>query len=245
MAIFHDMIEETMEVFMDDFSVFGDFFSSCPSHVDKMLKRYEDTNLVLNWEKCHFIVKEGIVLGHKISKSEIKVDRAKVDVIAKLHHLTSVKVDYDVDPRAPLILGRPFLRITRALIDAHSEELTLRVNDEAITFKGDILYLEKLLNEDPSPNLPPMKNEDLKQANVTMTKPSIKKPPELELKDLPFHLEYAFLEGTDKLPVIISKELKDEEKAALLRVLKSHKWAIAWKISNIKGIDPHFCTHKS
>ncbi|GJV47668.1 reverse transcriptase domain-containing protein [Tanacetum coccineum] len=91
MAIFHDMIEETMEVFMDDFSVFGDSFSSCLSHLDKMLKRCEDTNLVLNWEKCHFMVKEGIVLGHKISKSGIEVDRAKVDVIAKLPHPTSVK----------------------------------------------------------------------------------------------------------------------------------------------------------
>ncbi|GJX83283.1 reverse transcriptase domain-containing protein [Tanacetum coccineum] len=75
MAIFHDMIEETMEVFMDDFSVFGDSFSSCLFHLDKMLKRCEDTNLVLKWEKCHFMVKEGIVLGHKISKSEIEVDR--------------------------------------------------------------------------------------------------------------------------------------------------------------------------
>ncbi|GJY53310.1 reverse transcriptase domain-containing protein [Tanacetum coccineum] len=59
-AIFHDMIEKTMEVFMDDFSVFGDSFSSCLSHLDKMLQRCEDTNLVLNWEKCHFMVKEGI-----------------------------------------------------------------------------------------------------------------------------------------------------------------------------------------
>ncbi|GJY54179.1 reverse transcriptase domain-containing protein [Tanacetum coccineum] len=79
MAIFHDMIEETMEVFMDDFLVFGDSFSSCLSHLDKMLKRCEDTNLVLNWEKCHFMVKESIVLGHKISKSGIEVDKAKVD----------------------------------------------------------------------------------------------------------------------------------------------------------------------
>ncbi|GJU45568.1 reverse transcriptase domain-containing protein [Tanacetum coccineum] len=78
MAIFHDMIEETMEVFMDDFSVFRDSFSSCLSHLDKMLKRCEDTNLVLNWEKCHFMVKEGIILGHKISKFRIEV----VDVIA-------------------------------------------------------------------------------------------------------------------------------------------------------------------
>ncbi|GKB13319.1 reverse transcriptase domain-containing protein [Tanacetum coccineum] len=91
MAIFHDMIEETMEVFMDDFSIFGDSFSLCLSHLDKMLKRCEDINLVLNWEKCHFMVKEGIVLGHKISKSGIEVDKAKVDVIAKLPHPTSVK----------------------------------------------------------------------------------------------------------------------------------------------------------
>ncbi|GKF29484.1 reverse transcriptase domain-containing protein, partial [Tanacetum coccineum] len=91
MAIFHDMIEKTMKVFMDDFSVFGDSFSSCLSHLDKMRKRCEDTNLVLNWEKCHFMVKEGIVLGHKISKFGIEVDRAKVDVIAKLPPPTSVK----------------------------------------------------------------------------------------------------------------------------------------------------------
>ncbi|GJU78997.1 reverse transcriptase domain-containing protein [Tanacetum coccineum] len=91
MAIFHDMIEETMEVFMDYFSVFGDSFASCLFHLDKMLKRCEDTNLVLNWEKCHFMVKEGIVLDHNISKSGIEVDKAKVDVIAKLPHPTSVK----------------------------------------------------------------------------------------------------------------------------------------------------------
>nr|GEX48334.1 reverse transcriptase domain-containing protein [Tanacetum cinerariifolium] len=90
-AIFHNMLEKTIDVFMDDFSVFGDSFSSCLSNLDKMLKRCEDTNLVLNWEKCHFMCKEGIVLGHKILKSEIKVDRAKVDVIAKLPHPTTVK----------------------------------------------------------------------------------------------------------------------------------------------------------
>nr|GEV83989.1 reverse transcriptase domain-containing protein [Tanacetum cinerariifolium] len=91
MAIFYDMIEKTMEVFMDDFSVFEDSFSSCLTNLDKMLKRWEDTNLVLNWEKCHFMCREGIVLRHKISKSGIEVDRAKVDVIAKLPHPTTVK----------------------------------------------------------------------------------------------------------------------------------------------------------
>nr|GEZ32158.1 reverse transcriptase domain-containing protein [Tanacetum cinerariifolium] len=112
-------------------------------------------------------------------------------------------------------------------------------------FERDIALIEKLLNEDPSPNFPPtIKKEDLKQVDVSMTKPSIEELPELELKDLPPHLEYAYLERTDKLPVIISKELKDEENVALLKVLKSHKRVISWKISDIKGIDPHFCTHK-
>nr|GEZ75568.1 reverse transcriptase domain-containing protein [Tanacetum cinerariifolium] len=139
MAIFHDMIEKTMEVFMDDFSVFENYFQSCLSHLDQMLKRCEDTNLCLNWEKSHFMVKEGAVLGqrqdkhfrpihyasktmteaeskytttekemlavekihfmvkegiglgHKISKNGIEVDKAKVDVTAKLPHPTTIK----------------------------------------------------------------------------------------------------------------------------------------------------------
>nr|GFB78785.1 reverse transcriptase domain-containing protein [Tanacetum cinerariifolium] len=91
LAIFHDMVEKTMEVFMDEFSVFGNCFKNCLSRLDKMLQRCEDTNLSLNWEKSHFMVKEGIVLGHKISKNGIEVDKAKVDVIAKLPHPTTVK----------------------------------------------------------------------------------------------------------------------------------------------------------
>nr|GEU92191.1 reverse transcriptase domain-containing protein [Tanacetum cinerariifolium] len=91
MAIFHDMIEKTMKVFMDDFSVFGDSFQSYLSHLEKMLKRCEDTNLCLNWEKSHFMVKEGIILGHKISKKGIEVDKVKIDVISKLPHPTTVK----------------------------------------------------------------------------------------------------------------------------------------------------------
>nr|GEW07527.1 reverse transcriptase domain-containing protein [Tanacetum cinerariifolium] len=92
MAIFHDMIEKTIEVFMDVFLVFGNSFQSCFSHLERMLKRCEDTNLSLNWEKSHFMVKEGIVFGHKISKQGIEVDKAKVDVITKLPHPTTVKV---------------------------------------------------------------------------------------------------------------------------------------------------------
>ncbi|GKD71140.1 reverse transcriptase domain-containing protein [Tanacetum coccineum] len=249
--------------------------------------------------------------------------------VGKFHFSADfVVVDYVVDPRVPLILGTPFLRTTRALIDVYGEELTLRVDDEAITFKvgqtsrysyndavsinridvidvackeyyqevlgfsdsstsgnptpslepilstsslsltpfeegdfileeieacltndsippgidddnfdpeGDLLLLEKLLNDDPSSPLPP---KELHVEELKIVKSSIDDPPELELKDLPSHLEYAFLEGTDKLPVIIAKDLKEDEKVRLLKVLKSHKRAIAWKISDIKGIDP-------
>nr|GEU63725.1 reverse transcriptase domain-containing protein [Tanacetum cinerariifolium] len=105
-----------------------------------------------------------------------------------------------------------------------------RIKDSFFDPEGDILYLKKLLNDDPS-QLSPM---DLKQEEKTKAKSSIEEPLELELKELPSHLEYAFLEESDKLPVIIAK-LKDVEKKALIKVLKSHKRAIAWKISDIKG----------
>nr|GEV51347.1 reverse transcriptase domain-containing protein [Tanacetum cinerariifolium] len=114
------------------------------------------------------------------------------------------------------------------------------IEDSYYDPEGDNLYLEKLLNDDPS-QLPPI---DLKQVEETKAKSSIEEPLELELKELSSHLEYAFLEETDKLPMIIAKDLKDDEKEALLKVLKSHKQAIAWKITDIKGIDPIFCTHK-
>nr|GEU59160.1 reverse transcriptase domain-containing protein [Tanacetum cinerariifolium] len=231
--------------------------------------------------------------------------------VGKFHFLIDfVVVDFEADPRVLLILGRSFLRTGHALIDVYREEITLRVNDEFVTFnlnqtmrysstyddnsvnrvnvltlltesefyketivkssspiltpfgesdffleeikdflndesiptriedsfydpKGDILYLEKLLKEDPF-QLPSM---DLKQVEETKAKSSIEEPPELELKELSSHLEYAFLEETDKLPVIIAKDLKDVEKEALIKVLKSHKRTIAWKISDIKKLN--------
>nr|GEW86563.1 DNA-directed DNA polymerase [Tanacetum cinerariifolium] len=252
--------------------------------------------------------------------------------VGKFHFPTNfVVVDFKADPRVPFILGRSFLRTGRALFDVYGEEITLWVNDEAITFnvnqtmrysstyddflvnridiidvdreeyaqeilgfslggnptltsepilsdsslfltpfegsdfileeieaylkdesispkidhancdpEGDICLIEKLLNDDPF-QLPPM---DLKQGEVVNAKSSIEEPPELELKELPSHLEYAYLEGVDKLPIIIAKDLKVDEKEALLKVLKSPKGVIAWKITDIKGIDPCFCTHK-
>nr|GEX08923.1 reverse transcriptase domain-containing protein [Tanacetum cinerariifolium] len=227
-----------------------------------------------------------------------------------------VVVDFDADPRVPLILKRSFLKTERALIDVFEGELTLRVGKEAITFnldqtsrysanyndmtakridvinmaceeysqevlrffdvtasadaflgleddpnspkfdpsyydpEGDILLLEAILNSEP---LPPLLNheqylpsykKELKVCEAKTVKSFVDEPPEVELKDLPPHLEYAFLEGSNKLPVIIAKGLGDEEKSTLIKVLKSHKRAIAWKLSDIQGINLKFCTHK-
>ncbi|GJR14847.1 hypothetical protein Tco_0797499 [Tanacetum coccineum] len=254
--------------------------------------------------------------------------------------------EFEPDPRVPLILGRSFLKTSRALIDVYEGEITLRVGqrchvqslinqtsrytadynhmtanridvidmaceeysqevlgfsdviasgnptpyydpivstssptltpfgdsdfllfEEADSFlaleddptspevdptyydpEGDILILEAILNSEPLPPLEgnyfPDNRKDLKLCEAKTVKSSIDEPPEVELKDLPPHLEYAFLENGNKLPVIIAKELSSGEKADLIKVLKSHKRAIAWKLSDIKGIDPEFCTHK-
>nr|GEY37865.1 reverse transcriptase domain-containing protein [Tanacetum cinerariifolium] len=216
-------------------------------------------------------------------------------------------VSKPIDPRVPLILGWCFLKTSRALIDVHKGELTLRIRNEAITYnldqtvrysanynqmtankidviesaceeyspeeadtflgleddpdspkinpfyydpKGDILLLEAILNSKPSHPLPnqeqnlPSFKEELKAYEAQTVKSSVDEPLEVELKDLPHHIEYTFLEGDNKLPIIIAKELGSEEKSALIKVLKSHKRAIAWKLSDIQGINPEFCTHK-
>nr|GEW27535.1 reverse transcriptase domain-containing protein [Tanacetum cinerariifolium] len=134
---------------------------------------------------------------------------------------------------------------------ALEDDLTsLEVDQFYLDSEGDILLLEAFLNDDsslPPPNqgnyLPEV-HKELKICKAKSNKSSIDEPPEVELKDLPPHLEYAYLEGDDKLPAIIAKDLSVEEKTALITVLKSHKRAIAWKLFDIKGIDPEFCTHK-
>nr|GEW53616.1 reverse transcriptase domain-containing protein [Tanacetum cinerariifolium] len=116
--------------------------------------------------------------------------------------------------------------------------------------EGDILLLEAILNSKPLPPFPnheqylPSFKKKLKVCEAKTVKSSVDEPSEVELKDLPPHLEYAFLEGDNKLPFIIAKELGDKEKSALIKVLKSHKRAIAWKLSDIQGINPEFYTHK-
>ncbi|CAN6723552.1 unnamed protein product [Malus baccata var. baccata] len=90
-SIFSDFIEKIIEVFMDDFSVFGDSFDGCLENLTLILKRCVETNLVLNWEKCHFMVKQGIVLGHIVSERGIEVDKSKIDLVRYLPSPTSVR----------------------------------------------------------------------------------------------------------------------------------------------------------
>jgi len=91
LSIFSDMVDKFLEVFMDDFSIFGDSFDQCLHHLKLVLERCREKSLTLNWEKCHFMVRQGIVLGHVISNRGIEVDKAKVDVIANLPPPKNIK----------------------------------------------------------------------------------------------------------------------------------------------------------
>ncbi|GJX83668.1 reverse transcriptase domain-containing protein [Tanacetum coccineum] len=106
LAIFYDMIEESVEVFLDNFSVFGSSFDHCLNNLDKMLQRCKDAHLVLNWEKCHFMVKEGIVLGYKVFEAGLEVDKAKINVISKLPPPTNIKDRKGTENVAPDYLSR-------------------------------------------------------------------------------------------------------------------------------------------
>nr|GFA03192.1 hypothetical protein [Tanacetum cinerariifolium] len=170
-----------------------------------------------------------------------------------------VILDFDADPRVPLILGRPFLSTAHALINVYEEEADafIAIDDEPISSnidatyydpEGDILILEALLNNDPEPlsnqkDFFPTLYKDLKVIEPK-NQSEENEPPEVELKELPPHLEYAFLGDNRNWLVIIAKDLSSNEKTALINVLKYRKKAIARKLTDIKGIDPKFCSHK-
>nr|GEX95101.1 reverse transcriptase domain-containing protein [Tanacetum cinerariifolium] len=146
--------------------------------------------------------------------------------VGTLHFLADfIVIDIDADPRVLLILGISFLKTGRALIDVFEDDPTSSEVDQSyLDSEGEILLLEAFLNDDPS--LPPLNQgnylpevcKELKICEAKYDNSSIDEPPEAELKDLPPHLEYAFLEGDDKLPVIIAKDLSVEEKTALITV---------------------------
>nr|GEY46963.1 retrovirus-related Pol polyprotein from transposon 17.6 [Tanacetum cinerariifolium] len=159
MAIFHDMIEQTMEVFMDDFSVFGNTFSvfrntfsACLTNLKKMLKRCEDTKLALNWEKSHFMVKEGIVLGHKISKKGIEVDKAKIEVISKLPHPTTVKgirsfLGHEKLTEAPILIAPNWDQPFELMCDASDYAVGAVLGQRVENHFRPIHYASKTMNQ--------------------------------------------------------------------------------------------------
>ncbi|GJY36352.1 DNA-directed DNA polymerase [Tanacetum coccineum] len=196
-----------------------------------------------------------------------------------------VVLEMDEDELVSIILGRPFLITTRAVIDVRKGKLSLKVGSKTITFNignsmkfvhfhNDYLYCAdhtiKLVKEqwvdtihhdgewvEPNdkcnpeeiravsfyPRQEPVKPLEWK-APENRLKPSISEPPKLELKELHEHLEYAFLQVNDQLPIVISSTLSIHEKAKLLEVLRNYKGAIAWSVVDITGIDSSFCTHK-
>ncbi|KAF8104119.1 hypothetical protein N665_0178s0005 [Sinapis alba] len=145
MSIFTNMIEDIMEVFMDDFSVYGSSFSVCLSNLCRILRRCEEKDLVLNWEKCHFMVRDGIVLGHKISEKDIEVDKAKIEVMTSLQPLDSVKgiTSFLGHGRFYMRFIRDFSKIARPLTRLLCKDTKFHFNSECLeafyTIKGALV----------------------------------------------------------------------------------------------------------
>nr|GEW09464.1 reverse transcriptase domain-containing protein [Tanacetum cinerariifolium] len=143
LAIFHDMIEESVKVFMDDFSIFGSSFDHCLNNLDKMLQRCNNAHLVLNWEKCHFMVKEGIVLGHKVFEAGLEVDKAKIDVIYKLPPPTNIKALWNLLKKQD---GKPHL--IHWILVLH--EFDIKIKDIKGTENVATDHLSQIENEETS-----------------------------------------------------------------------------------------------
>nr|GEW51023.1 reverse transcriptase domain-containing protein [Tanacetum cinerariifolium] len=198
----------------------------------------------------------------KVGKFYFPVDFVVLDFIADPRSLTLKCGD------TPSISYNNFESLNKVdLIDATCEEYSQKVlgfsdvvasGNPTLNYEPIVLnssptltpFNETLLNNDPLPPLPNQKNyfskvhKDLKVIEPKENKSSNDEPPEVELKELPPHLEYVFLRDNNKWHVIIAKDLSIDEKSALIKVLKSRKQAIAWKLTDIKGIDPEFCSHK-
>ncbi|GJX88389.1 DNA-directed DNA polymerase [Tanacetum coccineum] len=153
-----------------------------------------------------------------------------------------VVLEMDEDELVPIILGWPFLTTTRVIVDTHKGKLSLRVTID--TVNHDKKYTEEEGEEDSNevhtvsfyPRTDLVEPLEWK-APENRLNPSNVEPPKLELKELPEHLKYAFLQENNRLPVVISSVLSTIEKTRLVEVLKNHKGAIAWSIADIKGID--------
>ena len=140
MAIFSNMGEKCIEVFMEDFSVFVPSFEGCLSNLERVLQRCEESNLGLNWEKCHFMVQEGIVLGHKISVREIKVDKEKIYVIEKLPPLKNVKGVRSFLGHAGFYrrFKKDFSKVAKPLTNLLNKDVAFVFNEECMEAFNDL-----------------------------------------------------------------------------------------------------------
>ncbi|CAN6446975.1 unnamed protein product [Victoria cruziana] len=148
LSIFSDMIEDTMEVFMDDFSIYGSSFDDCLQKLERVLIRCEETNLVLSWEKSHFMVREGIVLGHVVSERGIEVDKAKIETIAKLAPPSCVREVRSFLGHAGFYRRfiKDFSKISRPLCDLLAKDVTFVFSEDC---RGSFLKLKEVLSSAP------------------------------------------------------------------------------------------------
>ncbi|CAN6454758.1 unnamed protein product [Victoria cruziana] len=148
LSIFSDMIEDTMKVFMDDFSIYGSSFDDCLQKLERVLIRCEETNLVLSWEKSHFMVREGIVLGHVVSERGIEVDKAKIETIAKLAPPSCVREVRSFLGHAGFYRRfiKDFSKISRPLCDLLAKDVTFVFFEDC---RGSFLKLKEALSSAP------------------------------------------------------------------------------------------------
>ncbi|GJW65920.1 reverse transcriptase domain-containing protein [Tanacetum coccineum] len=217
LAIFHDMIKESVKVFMDDFFVFGKSFDTCLNNLDKMLQRCKDAHLVLNWEKCHFMVKEGIMLGHKVSGAGLKVDKAKIDVISKLPPLPISKVSYIVLSKTIVHTDHSALRHLFKKQDAKLrlirwilllKEFDIEIKDRKGTENVTANHLSRIENEETSDD---SEVDDNFSGETLM---------EINTKDEPWFADFAnYLVGD-----IIPKGMMYQQKNKFFSDLKHYFW---------------------
>jgi hypothetical protein len=146
MGIFSDLIENAIEVFMDDFSVYETTFDECLTNLTKVLKRCVEVNLVLNWEKCHFMVQQGVVLGHIISEKGLEVDKAKIKIIEKLPPPTSVKEIHSFLGHAGFYRRfiKDFSKITKPLTNLTMKDVDLNFDEHC--FEAFCMLKEALMS---------------------------------------------------------------------------------------------------
>ncbi|GJW72355.1 reverse transcriptase domain-containing protein [Tanacetum coccineum] len=221
LAIFHDMIEESVEVFMDDFSVFGNSFDTCLNNLDKILQRCKDAHLILNWEKCHFMVKEGIMLRHKVSSAGLEVDKAKIDVISKLSPPTNIKGIRSFLRRAGFYRRfiKDFLKIARPLTKLLKKDTPFEFNDECQ--KAFELLKERLTC---APVIEPVLGQKMVKTSLQST---------LQAKPL-----ILLNKNTQALKRILKKTVKDNP-AIWSRKLDDALWAFRTAYKTPTGTTPY------